>query len=170
MKKSKKLLLLLFTFVMASIFPLQVQATPTKDINLSKMILVNKTIEPINDEYHAEIEDYIVENTETRAYSTKEATRTYTIKGNSSGEIFVKFTLYGKFQYDASTSSGTCIDAYVNVTNNKPSRFTILNQSAVEAGDTAMGYCYAYDTSYNEYFGRTLKIRINEGGVISYPD
>ena len=48
-------------------------------------------------------------------------------------------------------------------------KFTVLNDSAVASGDTAIGYFYCKSISNGQTFGGTFKIRISPNGKITFP-
>lgn len=127
------------------------------------MILVDTQIQDIDDEIYVEVNDYEENLTKARAITRKvNRSRVYNVKSKKTSKILLTFNMYAKFQYNGQTSK--CLDSYVKVSN-PYMYYSILNDSSVESGNTAIFYCYAKNKKTSKQFGGTFKITVSKNGV-----
>lgn len=137
--------------------------------NMDGMTLVEKKQISLNEEYYIETECYEKElnNMMRTTYKTKIGTYTYRVRNKKTDAVMIKYVLTGKFRYNGKKCS--CVEALGKTTHVVKNKFTVLNDSAVASGDTAIGYFYCKSISNGQTFGGTFKIRISPNGKITFP-
>lgn len=133
------------------------------------MQIVDRYTEELDDEYYLEVED----TTDTPvivAYTTVhrvEKARHYYVKRKSDNKVMVQFSLHGIFKYDGKTSA--CTDTKLNVYNNDPNIFKVLQGKHYNEGRWAKAECIVLNKRTGTRFGGTFKIGVKSDGSVVTP-